>query len=104
VDWLKHLGQTMHGDEDSRAPTPVVGWPFAPLQRHEVEWQYSATPASLIDLVASRSYVITLAPAQREALLAEVRHLLTTHPALAGADEFVVPYVAECYRTDLLAT
>ena len=102
-DWVRQLGQTMHGDEDPRAPAPVVGWPFAPPQRRDVGWNFRASPAALIDLVASRSYVITRAPAERDALLAEVRQLLATHPDLAGATEILVPYVTECYRTDLLA-
>jgi SAM-dependent methyltransferase len=104
VDWVKQLGQTMHGDADPEGPDPVVDWPFGTLQRHDVAWTYRATPAAVVDLVASRSYVITLAPAERQALLAEVQRLLSTHPALAGAAEVGVPYVAECYRTDLLTT
>ncbi len=101
-DWVRQLGLTMHGDEDPRALAPVIGAPFAPLQRRDVEWNYRASPATILDLVASRSYVITLPFAEREALLAEVRKLLDTHPGLAGAVEVSVPYVTECYRTDLL--
>jgi SAM-dependent methyltransferase len=103
-DWVKQLGRTMHGDADPRALAPVVGSPFAPLQRHDVEWRYRISPVALIDLVASRSYVITLPPPQRDALLSEVRRLLDTHPALAGAAEIWVPYVTECYRTELLVS
>ncbi|MDQ6857213.1 MAG: methyltransferase domain-containing protein [Candidatus Dormibacteraeota bacterium] len=103
-DWVKQLGRTMHEDEDPRAPVPVVGWPFGRLQRHEVEWRYRATPAAISDLVASRSYVITLAPPQRDVLLADVRRLVETHPSLAGAEDIWIPYVTECYRADLLAT
>ncbi len=104
VDWVSQLGRTMHGDEDPRATAPIVGWPFAPLQRHDVEWKYPASPATLLDLVASRSYVITLPPPRRDALLDEVRQLLRTHADLAGATEIMVPYVTECYRTDLRTT
>jgi hypothetical protein len=38
---------------------------------------------------------------QRAEVLAQVRHLAITHPALAGSDELVLPYVTECYRADL---
>jgi SAM-dependent methyltransferase len=100
-DWVRQLGRIMHGDDDSRSPAPVVASPFLPLQRHDVEWRYRVIPEALIDLVASRSYVITLAPAPRAALLTEVRTLIDAHPDLASRPEIEVPYVTECYRTDL---
>jgi SAM-dependent methyltransferase len=103
VDWVKQLGRVMHGDEDPRAAVPVVGWPFAPLQRRDVEWTYRVSPSRLVDLVASRSYVITLPDERRAALLAEVHELIATHPDIAGADVVAVPYVTECYRTELLS-
>ena len=102
TDWVQRLGQTMHGDDDRRAAAPLVGPPFAALQRHDVEWSYHTDRDGLLDLVASRSYVITLPKAQRRAVLDDVRRLLDTHPALAGAHDIAVPYVTECYRTDLV--
>ena len=104
-DWVAQLGRAMHrhGEEADGDPAPAVGRPFAPLQRHDVEWGYHLSRAALVDLVASRSYVITLPEPQRTALLADVRELVNAHPALAGAGEIVVPYVTWCYRTDLVA-
>ncbi|MDQ6848094.1 MAG: methyltransferase domain-containing protein [Candidatus Dormibacteraeota bacterium] len=102
IDWVKRLGQTMHGDEDRRAPAPVVAHPFATLQRHDVEWSYHTDRDGLVDLVASRSYVITLPEPQRRAVLDDVRRLLAAHPELAGAQDIAVPYVTECYRTELM--
>jgi len=102
ADWIKRLGDIMHDGDDPRAPGPAVGPPFAPLQRRDVEWTYRINADALVDLVASRSYVITLPEPQRAAILARVRRLIDTHPDLAGAAEIAVPYVAECYRTDLL--
>ncbi len=99
--WVRELGRVMHGDDDPRSPAPAVGPPFTPLQRHDIEWRYRVTPEAVIDLVTSRSYVITLAPAPRAALLAQVRTLINTHPDLAGRAEIEVPYVTECYRADL---
>ena len=93
----------MHGDVDARAPSPVVGPPFAPVQRHDVEWVNTVTPEQLLDLVASRSYVLTAAPQARAAILDAVRRLIDTHPALAGRAQIGVPYITECYRTELLA-
>ncbi len=92
VGWVADLGRTMHrhGEEDGGDPAPVVGPPFGPLQRHQVEWGYRLSAAALVDLVASRSYVITLPSPQRTALLADVRqlHRHTSEPrrqARAGA-------------------
>jgi SAM-dependent methyltransferase len=100
VDWVKQLGRIMHGD-DSRAEIPVVGPPFAPLERCDFEWTYLLPRAAMVDLVASRSYVITLPAEARSALLAAVRQLIDTHPGLSRATEISLPYIAECHRTDL---
>ncbi len=101
VDWVKQLGRTMHADDDPRPDLPVVGPPFGPLQRRDIEWVYRATPSAVVDLVASRSYVITLAPAARQELLGELHRLLGTHPQLVGAAAIDIPYIAECHRADL---
>jgi len=55
----------------------------------------------MLDLVASRSYVITLTSKAREALLGKVRVLLDTHPALEGRDHIDMPYVTHCSRATL---
>jgi hypothetical protein len=55
----------------------------------------------MIDWVASRSYVITLPDARRRAVLGQVRELLGSHPALAGADSIALNMVTRCSRADL---
>jgi hypothetical protein len=75
--------------------------PFGPVERFDVEWTHRLTPDSLLDLVASRSYVITLPPDEREALLDRVRDLLGTHPRLAGREDIALPYVTRCSRFHL---
>jgi hypothetical protein len=54
-------------------------------------------------MVSSRSYVSTMPAADHEKLLNELRHLLLTHPSLAGAGEIALPYVTRCWRTRLPA-
>jgi SAM-dependent methyltransferase len=102
VDWVAQLGRSMHrpGEEAESDPAPAVGPPFAPVQRRDVEWGYQLSRAALVDLVASRSYVITLREPQRTTLLDDVRELVDTHPDLAGAGEIVLPYVTWCFRTE----
>src|ERR1700759_1129949 len=83
-----------HNDSDN----PKVGPPFGPLELHQVPWVHDTTVPELIDMIASRSYVILLPPERREALLASVRHLAETDPALAGRPEIPLPYVPWCWR------
>ncbi len=101
-EWVRRLGRILHGNDDGR-PSPVVGPPFGPVERHDVGWRYRLDRDALIDLAASRSYVITLEPAERAGLLARVRTLIDTHPALATAGDIELPYITECYRAELPA-
>jgi SAM-dependent methyltransferase len=102
-DWVAHLGRILHdpGETDGSCTRGITGPPFGPVQRLRVEWADRLTRDALLDLVSSRSYVITMSSAQRAAVLAEVRRLADTHPALASRDEFVLPYVTECFRAQL---
>lgn len=70
-----------------------VGPPFGPLERRDFRWSHPTGPELIHDMVASRSYVITLEPAARAALLARVDALVEAHRPEA------MPYVTECYRT-----
>jgi hypothetical protein len=82
---------------------PAVGPPFAPLERRDVGWVHHLSPGALVDMVSSRSYVSTLPAADHDKLLNELRHLMRTHPSLAGAGEIALPYVTRCWRTRLPA-
>jgi len=107
--WVAELGTALRRSDGPRSGTdavsaaPLVGPPFGPAERHDIEWVHHVSPEALIDMVTSRSYVITLPAAGREALLSEVRRLLRTHPALAGAGEIALPYVTRCWRATLPA-
>jgi SAM-dependent methyltransferase len=78
---------------------PRVGPPFGPLELHQVEWVHHSSVPEVVDMIASRSYVILLPPEQREALLASVRHLIESDPTLAGQPDIPLPYVTWCWRT-----
>jgi SAM-dependent methyltransferase len=102
VPWVATLGQIMyqytHQEGDA---TPILFAPFEQVEHVEVGWSYELASDDLIELVASRSYVITLPADQRDALLADVTRLIATQPALAGKPRLQLPYVTQCTRARL---
>jgi SAM-dependent methyltransferase len=106
VDWVAELGriigETRGQDEGAGAANtsdhPRVGPPFTPLERHEVFWVHQLSVPELLDMVASRSYIILLPDAERTAVLDRVRQLTQTHPALAGRPDIILPYRTLCWR------
>ena len=105
TDWVARLDELMvaAGGSPDRGWRPAVPAPFGPLERTTVGWTHALPAEAVADLVASRSYVIVLPPAEREALLAQVRELVSTHPEVAGRDTIEIPYVTQCYRTSPVA-
>ncbi len=100
VDWVAALGRLLHrGDEqDLGSDDPDVGAPLGPVERFDVAWAQPLTRTDLLDLVASRSYVITMPADDRADLLAAVQRLLDTHPDLAGRPLIDLPYLTRCSR------
>jgi SAM-dependent methyltransferase len=72
-----------------------VGAPFGSVERQDFRWSHPMTAEEIMDMVASRSYVITLEPAAREELLGRVRAVLDAKRPME------MPYVTECYRAEL---
>ncbi|WP_078891094.1 class I SAM-dependent methyltransferase [Streptomyces sp. NRRL S-350] len=100
--WAAELGALMHRSTNQRIDTwPAVPAPFGAPERLEIRWEHSTTRAGIVDLVASRSYVIALPDAERARLLADVEELLATHPDLAGRDAIAMPYLTRCTRVRL---
>ena len=64
--------------------------------RASFEHSVTMTPEEVVALTATFSYV-RLSP-RAEALYAEIRHLLATHPDTAGRDTVEFPYVTAAYR------
>jgi SAM-dependent methyltransferase len=109
ADWVAGLGTILrrsdgaHTVSSTVSAAPPVGPPFAPLERRDVGWVHHLSPDALVDMVSSRSYVSTLPAADHQKLLNELRHLMRTHPSLAGTGEIALPYVTRCWRTRLPA-
>jgi SAM-dependent methyltransferase len=103
VRWVRALGDVLRSTGDPvrpQDPSAVVA-PFGPVETYETTWAHSVTVQSVLDLVASRSYVIVLPEARRAEILDEVRALLLTHPDVAGRESFSLPYVTTCFRARL---
>jgi SAM-dependent methyltransferase len=97
--WVAELWALVHelGSQETD-PAPELAPPFGKAERFGVSWVQQLPPADLVQLVASRSYVITLPDQQRTDLLAEVADFAATHPALAGREQIGMPYIARCTR------
>jgi SAM-dependent methyltransferase len=109
ADWVAGLGAILRQSDGAHAVSsnvsaaPRVGPPFGQLERRDVGWVHHLSPGALVDMVSSRSYVSTMPVADHEKLLNDLRHLMRTHPSLAGAGEIALPYVTRCWRTRLAA-
>ncbi|GAA3345119.1 class I SAM-dependent methyltransferase [Amorphoplanes nipponensis] len=99
ADWVRRLGEIIHSPEADRPAE--LGPPFGPAETREFAWTHEIGLDRLLDLVASRSYVILLGEHERAAVLSGVRDLVATHPDLAGRDTFPMPYRTLCVRADL---
>ncbi|WP_219732956.1 class I SAM-dependent methyltransferase [Kribbella qitaiheensis] len=85
VPWVAELDRILHQHGPQVMDTqPEIGAPFEQLERLEVRWEHQLTRADVLDLVASRSYVITLPPSERTELLNQVAELLESHLDLRG--------------------
>jgi SAM-dependent methyltransferase len=72
---------------------------FGPLQEAEFHNVQHGGPEMIVDRVASISYVAAAQPEARDAVLAEIRELLATDPAIAAAETVELPYVTNVYWT-----
>lgn len=100
VDWVRRLTDVMHksGAELALEGEVEIGSPFGPTETFELSWKRPMTLDLLLEMVRSRSYVITAPEAEREAILAGVRELVEAEPALSGQAEFDLPYVTRGFR------
>ena len=102
VAWVAELGKLLRSNAEASTETEVadLGHLFGPVERFEVAWAHDTTTAALLDMVASRSYVITASAERRRVLLDRVRDLLAEHPDLADREQVRVPYVTHCFRAE----
>lgn len=99
VDWMARLSELLGSEriEYEGYPSEIVARSglFEPLEQRTFPFSQRVDRETLRALVASRSYVATLAPDERETLLAAVDRI---YDDVAGADGAVVPYVTHAFR------
>ena len=101
--WVADLSTIIgsRGTPGSSRHFPEIGPPFGPVERRTVDWVHRLSREEMTDWAASRSYVITLPDERRSIVLAQVRDLLDSHPALAGRADIALNMVTRCSRADL---
>ena len=103
VGWVRDVWSTAQlGLEREQAWDGAhPGGGFGPAETFETGFVHVTDRAGILDLIASRSYVIVLPPDERAGLLREVAAVLDTHPDLRGRDEVRLPYRTRCHRFTL---
>ncbi len=107
VAWVAALSAVLH--ENSVDYDPAGVRPFDSPLFADLEYRQHDHPGhpidlpGLLDLVRSRSYIVTMPPDERSAVLDRVARLAGNHPDLRGRESFSVPYVTDAWRAVLTA-
>jgi SAM-dependent methyltransferase len=101
VDWIVRLTEVMGSAEvevmDMRAV--AIGPPFGATESFVTDWARPMDVDLLVEMAASRSYVITATPRRRREILDGVRRVVEADPRLGT--EFDLPYRTYCYKAAL---
>lgn len=100
VPWVGELGRIIKQSAaeryiDTEAPIPAT---LGEVETLVVDWTRPFDRQGLLDLVASRSYVIAATADDRERILREVGDLVDSHPDLADPASWEMPYRTEAFR------
>lgn len=103
VPWVKELGEVMHPSNAEimiSADAVVVAPPFGPAEHTTMTWSTAFDVDGLLDLAASRSYVITATPERRIEIMDGVRALAEREADADG--RVVMPYRTHVFRYSVL--
>lgn len=100
VPWVAALTRIIHGSAAERFLAEGSGIPddLGPVERFVTRWERPFDRQDLLDLVASRSYLIAADQPVRERVLRQVGELLDTHPDLGDPQRWRLPYRTEAFR------
>jgi hypothetical protein len=77
----------------------TIAPPFGPTETMTTTWSRPMTTDLLVEMAASRSYIITATPRRRRDILDGIRELVAQEPTLAP--DFDFPYRTYCFRAQL---
>jgi SAM-dependent methyltransferase len=84
-----------HENWRDSAQRPMPG--FGALHEAQFRHEHSLTHDDVVRRVSSVSHVAVLAPAERDAVLDEVRDILATDPLTRDRQVVAIPYRVDCY-------
>jgi len=107
LPWIERLDEIIDRADDGHPRFRTMGWReafdrtalFEPLRSADFETVQRGRPETIVDRVASISYVAAMSEVRRRRVLDEVRDLLATDPETRGADVIELPYRAHIYWT-----
>jgi SAM-dependent methyltransferase len=91
----KHAPWRNHDNWRESAMRAMPG--FGPLHESEFRHTQKITPAGVVQRVASVSHVAVLPEPERAKVLAEVRDVLASQPAVRGREMVEIPYRVDCF-------
>lgn len=101
VEWVSRLSKVM-GTASSEVidmEEVRIGPPFGPTESFVTDWTRPMDVDLLVEMAASRSYVITASPKRRREILDGIRVLVEWEPGLGT--EFDFPYRTYCFKAQL---
>jgi ubiquinone/menaquinone biosynthesis C-methylase UbiE len=102
VPWVQRFSQVMgSGDaEIIELEAITIAPPFGSTETMITDWSRPMTVDLLVEMAASRSYIITATRRRRRKILDGVRDLVAAEPTLA--EEFTFPYQTYCFKAQLI--
>lgn len=105
--WIKRLEEIIDAADDGHPRFRTGAWRgafdlvalFDPIESADFDAVQRGDAETIVDRVASISYVAAMPDDRRKVVLDEVRDLLATDPETAGVDVIELPYRAHVYWT-----
>jgi SAM-dependent methyltransferase len=101
VEWVQRLSEVMGSAEPEvmDMDSVEIGPRFGPTETTVMDWTRPMDVDLLVEMAASRSYIITATPRRRREILDGIRVLVEREPTLGT--EFDFPYRTYCFKATL---